>query len=69
LHSTPKHDAEIFVGVLGASSYTYAEPSFTQTLPDWNNARAGIDDCNPLARIINKHFIAGRMMLAQPEAA
>jgi transposase len=27
------HDAEIFVGVLGASSYTYAEASFTQTLP------------------------------------
>ncbi|MFZ1087673.1 MAG: hypothetical protein WAN75_00140, partial [Xanthobacteraceae bacterium] len=32
------HDAEIFVGVLGASSYTYAEASFTQTLPDWIDA-------------------------------
>jgi transposase len=32
------HDAEIFVGVLGASSYTYAEASFTQTLPDWIGA-------------------------------
>lgn len=31
-------DAEIFVGVLGASSYTYAEASFTQTLPDWIGA-------------------------------
>jgi len=28
-------EAEIFVGVLGASSYTYAEATFTQTLPDW----------------------------------
>jgi transposase len=32
------HDAEIFVGVLGASSYTYAEATFTQTLPDWIGA-------------------------------
>ena len=31
-------DAEIFVGVLGASSYTYAAASFTQTLPDWIGA-------------------------------
>ncbi len=31
-------DAEIFVGVLGASSYTYAEAAFTQTLPDWLGA-------------------------------
>lgn len=28
-------EAEIFVGVLGASSLTYAEASWTQTLPDW----------------------------------
>jgi transposase len=27
--------AEIFVGVLGASSYTYAEATWTQELPDW----------------------------------
>jgi len=27
--------AEIFVAVLGASSYTYAEATWTQTLPDW----------------------------------
>ena len=31
-------DAELFVGVLGASSYTYAEATFTQTLPDWIGA-------------------------------
>ncbi|QXX74619.1 IS21 family transposase [Methylovirgula sp. HY1] len=30
--------AEIFVGVLGASNYTYAEATFTQSLPDWIGA-------------------------------
>ncbi len=29
------HRAEIFVAVLGASSYTYAEASLSQQLPDW----------------------------------
>ena len=28
-------EAEIFVAVLGASSYSYAEATWTQTLPDW----------------------------------
>lgn len=28
-------EAQIFVAVLGASSYTFAEATFTQTLPDW----------------------------------
>ncbi len=28
-------EAEIFVGVLGASSYTYAEATWSQQLPDW----------------------------------
>ena len=27
--------AEIFVAVLGASNYTYAEATWTQQLPDW----------------------------------
>ncbi len=27
--------AQIFVAVLGASSYTYAEATYTQSLPDW----------------------------------
>lgn len=31
-------EAEIFVGVLGASNYTYAEATFTQSLPDWIGA-------------------------------
>jgi transposase len=29
------HEAEIFVGVLGASSLIYAETTWTQQLPDW----------------------------------
>jgi transposase len=31
-------DAEIFVAVLGASNFTYAEASWTQALPDWIGA-------------------------------
>ncbi len=27
--------AQVFVAVLGASSFTYAEASWSQTLPDW----------------------------------
>ena len=29
------HEAPVFVAVLGASSYTYAEATWTATLPDW----------------------------------
>ena len=28
-------EVELFVGVLGASNYTYAEATYTQQLPDW----------------------------------
>jgi transposase len=31
-------EAQIFVAVLGASNYTYAEATWTQTLPDWIGA-------------------------------
>jgi transposase len=31
-------EAELFVAVLGASGFTYAEASWTQTLPDWIGA-------------------------------
>ncbi len=33
-------EASIFVGVLGASSYTYAEAHFGQSLPNWTGAHA-----------------------------
>lgn len=32
--------AQLFVAVLGASSYTYAEATWTQTLPDWLGSHA-----------------------------
>jgi len=34
-HSGEITKAQIFVAVMGASNYTYAEATFTQTLPDW----------------------------------
>jgi transposase len=34
-HSGEVHEAVIVVAVLGASSYTYAEATWTQSLPDW----------------------------------
>jgi transposase len=30
-----RHSAQIFVAVLGASNYAYAEATWSQTLPDW----------------------------------
>lgn len=34
-HSGEIRHAEVFVGVLGASNYTFAEATWSQTLPDW----------------------------------
>lgn len=34
-HSGEVYDTEIFIAVLGASNYTYAEATWTQRLPDW----------------------------------
>jgi len=33
--SKQSREAQIFIAVLGASNYTYAEATWTQTLPDW----------------------------------
>ena len=30
--------AQIFVAVMGASNYTYAEATLTQSLPDWRRS-------------------------------
>jgi len=35
LYTKQMREAQIFVAVLGASNYTYAEATWTQTLPDW----------------------------------
>lgn len=37
-HTGEVREAELFVAVLGASGYTYAEATWTQTLPDWIGA-------------------------------
>ena len=37
-------EAEIFMAVLGASSLTYAEATWTQTLPDWIGAHVRLFD-------------------------
>jgi transposase len=37
-------EAEIFVAVLGASNYTYAEATWTQTIPDWIGAHVRMFD-------------------------
>ena len=34
-HTGEIRDSQVFVGVLGASNYTYAEATLTQKLPDW----------------------------------
>ena len=36
-----RRDAQIFVAVLGASSFPYAEASWTQALADWIGAHVG----------------------------
>lgn len=37
-HNTEVHEAQIFIAVLGASNYTYAEATLTQSLPDWTSS-------------------------------
>ncbi len=34
-HTGEVHDAQVFIAVLGASNSTYAEATWTQSLPDW----------------------------------
>ena len=36
------HSAEVFVAVLGASSYTYCEATWSQALPDWSGQQREI---------------------------
>jgi transposase len=50
------HEASIFVAVMGASSYTYCEARWTETLPDW----VGAHD-NAL------HFLGGVMKASVPD--
>jgi transposase len=34
-HTGEVRESQVFVGVLGASNYTYAEATLSQKLPDW----------------------------------
>ena len=38
------HEAHLFVAALGASSYTYAEACWSETLPDWIGAHVNAFD-------------------------
>lgn len=37
-HNGEARQAQVFIATLGASSYTYAEATWTQSLPDWINS-------------------------------
>jgi transposase len=50
------HEAHIFVAVLGASSYSYCEARWTETLPDWIGAHVNTLD-----------FLGGVMKAAVPD--
>jgi transposase len=50
------HEASIFVAVMGASSYTYSEARWTETLPDWIGAHVNTLD-----------FLGGVMKAAVPD--
>ena len=51
-HTGELRQAQVFVAVLGASNYTFAEATWTQTLPDWiaSHVRAFefLDGCSEL---------------------
>jgi len=54
--------AEIFVGVLGASSYTYAEAVWTQTLPDWIGAHSRMFDFfGGVPRLVIPEYVPGHI--------
>ena len=55
------HEAQIFVAVLGASSYTYAEATWTQKLPDWiaSHSRAFAFFGGVSAQVISDNLKAG----------
>jgi transposase len=50
------HEAPIFVAVMGASSYSYSEVRWTETLPDWIGAHVNTLD-----------FLGGVMKAAVPD--
>src|SRR5437868_6840372 len=55
------HACQLFVAALGASSYTYAEATFTQTLPDWigSHTRAFAFFCGVPAMVVSDNLRSG----------
>lgn len=44
-HTGEVREAQVFVAVLGASNYTFAEATFTQSLPDWIGSHQRAFEC------------------------
>jgi transposase len=66
-------EVELFVAVLGASNYTYAEATRTQQVPDWiaSHQRAfGFDEdfVRHMSEIIRKHAVPPRRSNPAPRA-
>jgi len=63
--------AQVFVAVLGASSYTFAEATWTQTLPDWTashvRAFAFFDGCPELVVVDNLRSAVHRAHRYEPD--
>jgi len=58
------HDAEIFVAVLGASNYTYAEVTWTQTLPDWIEAHVRMFRFfGGVPRLVVPDYVSGHIII------
>ena len=59
-HTGEIRQAQIFVAVLGASNYTYAEATWTQSLPDWlgSHVRA-LEFIDGLPQAIVYDFVPG----------
>ena len=54
------HRAEVFVGVLGASSYVFAEATWTESLPDWIGAHVNmLASIGGVPRQIVSDFVPG----------
>jgi PAS domain S-box-containing protein len=62
--------AEIFVAVLGASGYTYAEVTWTQTLPDWIGSHVQMFEFfQGCARLVVPDYVPGNIIAVTEDRA
>jgi transposase len=55
--------AHLFVAVLGASSYTYAEARWSETLPDWVGAHVNtLDFLGGVPRATVPDYVSGHII-------